>query len=164
MGRMGFGKRSRILRSILHETKADKLICSYLIFIALSAAIIWIFEPTIKTYQAALWYCYAVISTAGFGDVVVTTLIPRLISVAITVYSALLIAIVTGVVVNYYTQMTEIKNKKTLTAFMDRLEQLPNLSKEELQELSTQVTEFRNRSKGESKGDFADHTEKSTAR
>ncbi len=140
------------------------MICSYLIFIALAAALIWIFEPTIKTYRAALWYCYAVISTAGFGDIVVTTPIPRLVSVAITVYSVLIIAIVTGVVVNFYTQTMEIKNKKTLTAFMDKLEQLPNLSKDELQELSTQVTEFRKRSKGESADSIGKNRQDNTER
>ena len=39
--------------------------------------------------------------------------------------------------------MIEVKNKETLSAFLDKLEQLPNLSKEECRELSEQVKKFR---------------------
>ena len=133
----------RILRNILHNTAADKVLASYLVFVFVAAALIWLFEPTITTYGGALWYCYAVISTAGFGDVVVTTFIPMLLSVVLTAYSLLVIAIVTGVVVNFYTQMIELKNKETLSAFMDRLERLPELSAEELKDMSERVAHFR---------------------
>lgn len=137
----------RILGNILRHTHADKVLLLYTVFVLIDAALIWIFEPTIKTYRAALWYCYAVISTAGFGDVVVTTAIPRFLSVVLTVYSALVIAIVTGVVVNYYTQVIEIRDRETLKAFLDRLERLPELSQEELRQLSDQVIRFRNSGK-----------------
>ncbi len=135
--------RLKILMRILRNTGADKVLFSYMIFVLAAAVLIWIFEPTISTFRSALWYCYAVISTAGFGDVVATTFVPKMLSVALTVYSLLVIAIVTGVVVNYYTHMIELKNKETLAAFLDRLEELPELSKEELEELSGKVKKFR---------------------
>ncbi|MDO5702807.1 MAG: potassium channel family protein [Lachnospiraceae bacterium] len=140
--------RLKILMRILRNTGADRLLLSYMVFVLAAAAVIWITEPTIKTFRGALWYCYAVISTAGFGDVVATAFVPKVVSVALTVYSVLAIAIVTGVVVNYYTHMTELKNKETLAAFIDRLEELPELSKEELEELSGRVREFRMNDKG----------------
>ena len=136
-------KRFKILYNILRYTKADRIFLSYLVFVFLDAALIWVLEPTIATYSNALWYCYAVISTAGFGDVTVTAFMPKILSVELTAYSLLVMAIVTGVVVNFYTQMIEVKNKETLSAFLDKLEQLPNLSKEECRELSEQVKKFR---------------------
>ncbi len=136
-------KRMRVLGSILRNTGADKVLITYVIFVLLAAALIWIFEPTITSYRTALWYCYAVISTAGFGDVVVTTMIPRILSIILTVYSVLAIAIVTGVVVNYYTQMMELKNKETLQAFLDKLEHLDEMTPEELKQLSGQVSKYR---------------------
>lgn len=142
---MKTGKRIKILRTVLHDTHADKLLLSYIIFLLVSGLLIWIFEPTITTFRSAMWYCYAVLSTAGFGDIVVTTPLPRILSVLITIYTILVTAIVTSVFVNYYTQMNEIKNKDTLNAFMDKLEQLPELSTEELQDLSNRVIEFRKR-------------------
>ena len=79
----------------------------------------------------------------------VTTAIPRILSVVLTAYSVLIIAIVTGVVVNYYTQMIEMKNKETLSSFLDRLERLPELSGEELESLSASVRHFRRTGKRE---------------
>ncbi|MEE1313343.1 MAG: hypothetical protein UHS41_06335 [Lachnospiraceae bacterium] len=59
-----------------------------------------------------------------------------------TVYSLLVIAIVTGVVVNYYNQIIQIQQKETLASFLHRLEHLPELSKEELEEISQKIKNF----------------------
>lgn len=140
----GDGKNyTRVLGNILKNTGADRFLITYLIFVFADAALIMIFEPTIDSYGDALWYCYAVISTAGFGDVVVTTLIPRILSVLLTVYSIIIIAIVTGVVVNFYTQMINIRNKDTVVTFLNRIEHLPELNEEELKELAENVRKFR---------------------
>ena len=136
-------KPIKILWNVIRDTHADRILYSFLIFVFAVAAIIWIWEPGIKTYGEALWYCYSVISTAGFGDVVATLFVTRLLSVLLTVYSVLVIAILTGVVVNFYTRMVELKNKETIAAFLDRIEILPELSEEELVELSNKVKEFR---------------------
>ena len=61
------------------------------------------------------------ISTAGFGDVVAVTFIGKMCSVLLTIYSLFVVAIATGVVVNFYTQMVEMQRKETLAMFMDQL-------------------------------------------
>ena len=71
------------------------------------------------------------------------TFIGKICSVLITVYAVYAIAIITGVVVNFYTQMVEMQRKETLTMFMDKLERLPELSKEELEVISKNVKKFR---------------------
>lgn len=135
-------KRLRVLRNILVRTKTDKILLVYLAFVLICALLIVIVDPAITSYSDALWYCYAVISTAGFGDIVATTVISKLLSLLVTAYSVIVIAIVTGVVVNFYTQIIELQRKETLTAFMDKLEHLETMSKEELKEISAQVKKF----------------------
>lgn len=135
-------KKLRVLRNILVRTKTNRILIAYLVFVLFSALLILLFDPSITRYGDALWYCYAVISTAGFGDVVVTTMFSKVVSVLVTAYSTIVIAIVTGVVVNFYTEITELQRKETLTAFMDKLERLDSLSKEELTEISSQVKRF----------------------
>ncbi len=137
-------KGLRVLKNILVRTNTHKVLITYLIFVLFCAFVILFIEPHINTYGDALWYLYAVISTAGFGDIVVTTALAKIVSLLVTVYSILVIAIVTGVVVNFYTEITELSRKETLTAFMDRLEHLDTMSKEELIEISTQVKRFNN--------------------
>ena len=58
-------------------------------------------------------------------------------------YAVLAIAIITGVVVNYYNQIVELKQSETITAVLDRLEHLPEMSKDELEELSRDVRSIR---------------------
>ena len=64
-------------------------------------------------------------------------------SVLLTIYSLFVVAIATGVVVNFYTQMVETQRKETLAMFMDQLERLPELSREELENMSRKVRRFR---------------------
>ena len=137
-------KRLRVLKNILVKTNTHKILITYLIFVLFCALLILFIEPQISTYGDALWYLYAVISTAGFGDIVVTTAIVKILSLLVTMYSTLVIAIVTGVVVNFYTEITELSKKETLTAFMDKLERLDTLSKDELKEISDGVKRFKN--------------------
>ena len=128
----------------MKNTMADEILLSYIIFVLIDAAAIWLLEPSITSFGDAIWYCYAVISTAGFGDMVATTFVTRVLSMILTVYSTLVLAIITGVVVNYYTQLLELKNKDAIAEVLDSMERLPELSKEELAELSERVKRFRN--------------------
>ena len=138
-----FMKKIKLLWVILKRTRADKILLGFVAFLFVMAVILWIAEPGIDRYRDALWYCYAVFSTAGFGDIVAVTFIGKICSVLITVYAIYAIAIITGVVVNFYTQMVEMQRKETLTMFMDKLERLPELSKEELEVISKNVKKFR---------------------
>lgn len=135
-------KRLRVLRNILVRTKTDRVLFVYIVFVFCCAALILIVDPAIGNYGDALWYCYSVVSTAGFGDVVATTMLAKVLSLLVTAYSTVVIAIVTGVVVNYYTQVIELQRKETLTAFMDKLEHLDEMSEDELKEISAQVKRF----------------------
>ena len=138
-------KKLRILKDILIWTHTSEILISYLLFIFLAAFVIQLFDPGITSYVDALWYCYAVISTAGFGDLVVTSTVARLVSVFLTVYSILVIALVTGVVVNFYTQVLQIRQKNTVSAFFDQIDRLPDLSREELCELRDRIRTFFNK-------------------
>lgn len=136
-------RRLKVLAGILKRTRADKILVGFIVFLFVVAAVIELAEPDINRYGDALWYCYAVISTAGFGDVVAVTFIGKICSVLLTVYAIFVTAIVTGVVVNFYTQMVEMQRKETIAMFMDQLERLPELSREELESISQKVRKLR---------------------
>ena len=135
-------KKLKILRTVLVRTRAMELLISYLLFIFLSALIGTLAEPEIHSYGQGLWYCYAVMSTVGFGDLVAVTLLGRLVSVLLTLYSLVIIALVTGVIVNFYSQLIQLRQKESLAAFADKLQRLPELSREELEIMSEQAKQF----------------------
>lgn len=132
-------KKLKLLWMILKRTKATQILSGYIVFLFASAAIIQLVEPDINRYGDALWYCYAVLSTAGFGDIVAMTFVGKLVSVLVTIYTIFVVAIVTGVVVNYYGQIVEMQRRETAMMFLDKLERLPELSKEELEDISKRV-------------------------
>lgn len=136
-------RKLKVLVGILKRTRADKILVGFIVFLFVVAAVIELAEPDINRYGDALWYCYAVISTAGFGDVVAVTFIGKICSALLTVYAIFVTAIVTGVVVNFYTQMVEMQRKETIAMFMDQLERLPELSREELENISQKVRKLR---------------------
>ena len=136
-------KRLQVLRRVLRETGADKIWTGFLVQFFLSAAVIWLREPDMPRYGDALWYCYAVITTVGFGDVLVTTHLARVISVILSIYAVLVIAIITGVVVNYFNQIVQMRQSETMESVLDKLEHLSEMSREDLEELSKTVKKLR---------------------
>ncbi len=136
-------KKLRILSAVLKKTKADKIVLGFVIFLLVSALIILLVEPDITRYGDALWYCYAVFSTIGFGDIVATAFITKVLSVLITVYALFAVAVVTGVVVSFYNSCVEQQFKETKSAFLDKLQRLPQLSKEELEEIAEKAKKWK---------------------
>lgn len=136
-------KKLRILRMVLKKTGATRVLLGFLAFLLVTAAILWAVEPGMTTYREALWYCYAVISTAGFGDFVAVTFVGRVCSILVTIYAIFVIGIVTGVVVSYFQQTVQVQFEESKMAFLDKLERLPELSKEELEEMAAKARKLR---------------------
>jgi voltage-gated potassium channel len=132
-------KRLRILKGVLKRTHADRLISGFVVFFLLDAFLIMLVEPGITNYRDAIWYCYAVFSTAGFGDLVAVTVPGRILSILLTVYTILIVALVTGVVVAFYNDVVSMEYKASKAEVLDKLEKLETLSKEELSELSEKI-------------------------
>ena len=136
-------KKLRILCRILRQTQADRLLFVFLATILACSFVIWQVEPDIPTWRGAVWYCFTLVSTVGFGDVVVRTPVSRILSILLSAYAVLVLAIVTGVVVNYYSQLVELRSRESLSAFLDELEHLEGRSPEELRALSERVKKYR---------------------
>ena len=136
-------KKLRILRMVLHKTKADRLVLGFVVFLLVVSGILWAVEPGMTTYREALWYCYAIISTSGFGDFVAVTFVGRVCSILVTIYAIFVIGIVTGVVVSYFQQTVQVQFEDSKMAFLDKLERLPELSKEELEEMARKARKLR---------------------
>ena len=134
-------KKTRLLWQIIRETGADTILWSFLLLLLLSALLIWRVEDGMRTYEEAIWYCFTVVSTIGFGDVVVHTPVSRIVSIVLSFYSVFVLAILTAVVVNYFNETIELRKKDSMTAMVDKLEHLHELSRDELKELSARIRE-----------------------
>lgn len=135
-------KNRKLIWVILKRTHTDKLLYGYLLWLFISALILLFIEPNITSYGDSLWYCFSVLSTIGFGDVTVVTAFGRVISVVLSVYSILMIALIPGIITSYYLEYTKLRSNESVEKFLFDLERLPELSKEELAELSEKVKKF----------------------
>ena len=135
-------KRRRLLKQAFNTTGATRIFIIFLIFFLLSALIIMLVEPTIHTYFDSLWYCFVAISTIGFGDLTATVPVTRILMVLLWIYAAGVIAIFTAVITSFFMDAAKLRTNESARAFLDELERLPELSKEELENLSERVKKF----------------------
>lgn len=140
-------RKSRILWNVLKRTRSDKLLYGYLLTFAVISAVIIIVEPDINTLADGLWYCFNVATTIGMGDVVAVTLTGRILSIILSVYSILIIAVIPGVITGFYLEVIKIRSNESAEKFLYDLERLPELSEDELAELSERIKKFNKKRK-----------------
>lgn len=101
-----FSKVKIFLDILLKTHTFDVLLCLIAIVIGFSF-LFPMFEDSISNYWDAMWYCFAVITTIGFGDFAATTLIGRVLTVILGIYGIIIVAILTSAIVNYYGAVTK---------------------------------------------------------
>ena len=94
-----------ILLNIIRETYVMEILLGLLLMIIACASIMSTLEPNMENYGDALWYCFALVTTIGFGDISATTLVGRVLSVFLGIYGIIVVAIITSVIVNFYGEM-----------------------------------------------------------
>ena len=116
-------------------------------FLCGASAVLAVLEPGINTWGDGLWYCFVASTTIGFGDICAVTRAGRIVTVLVSAYGILMTAMVPGVVVSYYMEYLKIREKETISVFLEKLERLPELSEKELRELSERIQEFERQKK-----------------
>ena len=98
-----------ILRSIIRKTYASEILFGLTMLIISFSFVFEAWEPDIHSYSDALWYCFAIITTIGFGDITVTSGFSRVLSVILGIYGIIVVALITSIIVNFY---NEVKDEK----------------------------------------------------
>ena len=129
-------RKLKLLCTALKINGVSKVLISFLIYLLLTALAIMLIDPEIYNYLDALWYCFSVISTIDFRDIIVTSIISKILTIILSFYAIIAFAILTATVVNYFSELQKAKYTDSMLEFMHQLEHLDTLSKEELKELS----------------------------
>lgn len=111
----------------------------FAVLFALCAVVVATVEQGFAGIADAAWYLFTVVTTIGFGDYTCNTVIGRLATVALSTYSIFFIALLTAAVVSYCSERLRLRRDESIAAFLDKLERLPEMSHEELVELSEQI-------------------------
>ena len=93
-----------VLRKIVRKTYAAEILFGMLMLIVAFSIVLPQFDPGIPSFEDALWYCFAVVTTIGFGDFSAITLPGRAISVVLGLYGIIVVALITSIIVNFYNE------------------------------------------------------------
>ena len=110
------------LRKIVRKTYAAEILFGMLLLIIAFSIVLPQFEPGISSFGDALWYCFAIVTTIGFGDFTAVTLPGRAISVILGLYGIIVVALITSIIVNFYNE-TKNTDDPEETADMETAEQ-----------------------------------------
>lgn len=135
-------RKIRTLNGIIKGSGITPIMLSLLSIMLIGALFLLIAEPEITTYGDALWLCFTTVTTIGYGDFYATTTIGRLVSAVLAVYGILLIAIITGVAVNYFGEIRKLSSNQEVKKLVDGMKNLENLSKDEIREIEELAVKY----------------------
>ena len=90
------------LRKIIRKTYAMEIFMGLLLLMCAFSYVFMYTEPAMPTFTDGLWYCFAIVTTIGFGDITAVTLIGRVLSVILGIYGIIVVALITSIIVNFY--------------------------------------------------------------
>ena len=108
--------RFDILKDILQKTYALEIICSLLLSMIAFSYILEFADDSFESFWDALWYCFAVVTTIGFGDIAPSGIVGRILSAILGIYGIIVVALITSVIVNFYGEMKRVDTKKPVEA------------------------------------------------
>jgi hypothetical protein len=104
--------RMDILKRIIRKTYAVEILAGILILIIAFSLILPAFEPGIGGFGDALWYCFAIVTTIGFGDMYATSFIGRILSVILGLYGIIVVSLITSIIVNFYGEVKKEESEE----------------------------------------------------
>ena len=100
---------------LLNRTGTIKIFIAYLIILLVGGVLLFFIEPEVHGIMEGFYFLFVASTTIGFGDIVPVTVIGRLITIVVTLFGILTVAMVPGVVVAYYTEYLKIREKETIS-------------------------------------------------
>ena len=103
--------RIDILKKIIRKTYAAEILTGMLLLIIAFSFLLIILDENFHNYGDALWFCFATVTTIGYGDVTSASILGRILSVILGVYGIIVVALITSIIVNFYNETKSDKGE-----------------------------------------------------
>jgi len=104
--------KKQTLIHILRKTYAIEILYGLFILLVAVSVMLSMIEPEMENFGDALWYCFALVTTIGFGDIKAVTIVGRILSVVLGIYGIIVVALITSIIVNLYNENATRRNSK----------------------------------------------------
>jgi voltage-gated potassium channel len=120
--------------AILKTNGLDKVLGVIFVVMLASSFLIMVFEPSIKTYQDALWWSMVTATSVGYGDIAPETGMGRVIATILMLFGIGLIGMVTSSISTYFISENK-KGNPTIEHLKNELDRYDELTDHELNRL-----------------------------
>lgn len=100
--------RFDILKRIVEKSMAVEILSGLALLIVSFSFVFRAMEESIETFFDGVWYCFAIVTTIGFGDYTAESLIGRLLSMILGVYGIIVVSLITSIIINFYTETKDM--------------------------------------------------------
>lgn len=127
------GLRRKTLMQVIKKTYTIEILYGLVTLVVATAVMLTFWEDNFPNIGDALWYCFAVVTTIGFGDFVATSIVGRLLTVMLGVYGIIVVALITSIIVNFYNETAHSKDE-VIVEEVEKLEEERTSKKEDNKE------------------------------
>ena len=117
------GLRRKTLIEIIKKTYTIEILYGLLTLIVATSILLMNVEEGFNNYGDALWYCFAVVTTIGFGDFTVTSIVGRMLTVVLGMYGIIVVALITSIIVNFYNESSSSRGDKEIKKEIKKLDE-----------------------------------------
>ncbi len=138
-------KRASLFALIVKRTKTIRFLLALAAVFVFCSLVLWQIDPVFGSWSNALWYCFMVVTTTGFGDFAPTTLMARLVSVFLGVYGVIAMGFLCGVGASWLFERVQTLQGRSSTLMIHQLEHLGELDDDQLEALRDYANEHADR-------------------
>ena len=104
--------RFEVLIKVMRKSMAFEILSGLAVLIGCFSYAFTYLEESMKSYSDALWYCFAIVTTIGFGDITAVSAAGRVLSVILGIYGIIVVALITSIIVNFYNEVKDTSDLK----------------------------------------------------
>ena len=111
----------KVAANFLKKTYLDKIIAIAILFIVAVTVLVWMVDSSIVDFRTAIWYTFASMTSTGYGDVVPTSSLGRLIGIIAMVGGIVIFSLITAIISSAYVSKLNRDKRKDLESKIDNL-------------------------------------------
>lgn len=100
-----------LLLKILIKSYAKEILSGLVLIMIIASFLLTFIEPDITSFADGMGYCFALVTTIGFGDYAAVSTPGRVISIFVGVYGILVVSLITSIIVNIYLETKDKENQ-----------------------------------------------------